>query len=69
MARVGQVRLESFPPRDLQGRSSLKRNGCREVAPDARFRDNIPDPTERSGSWQFPFKGMVFCLLYFMTYG
>ena len=50
MARAGQVRLESFPPRDLQGWSSLKQNGFSDVVPDERFRDNIPDPTERLGS-------------------
>ena len=49
-------RWDSSPsrPRNLEGWPVFERNCLGAAAPDARFGDNIHDPTERSESWQFP---------------
>ena len=46
---AGEVAVLSGP-HDLVGGLSFERNGPSVMIPDARFGDNIRDPTQRTGS-------------------
>ena len=48
--RLKQTDYSPSRPRNLEGWLIIEQNGLSAATPDARFGDNIHDPTQRTGS-------------------